>query len=158
MLIDGVIGLLKGELNGTAQSAYTAQIAAVIAANGVDPSTPSVHGSAVFENELPRGYTLPAVAVHAYGGDQGYDMAGPDSISESQVQIDVYGPDSVSCRILATAVRQLLKAYVGTLPDGTLVPGFFQERDMAMPFVGKADQKGIANRWTIGFRVVSNQM
>lgn len=158
MLMDGIISLLKG-VNCSGQSPATLTgIAQVIIANGTDPSSPSVPGSAVFENELPRGYTFPAIAVHVYGGDQGYDMAGPDDLAECQLQLDVYGLDSLQCRTLATAARVLLKSYVGTLPDGTVVPGLFQERDMAMPFVAKADSKGLGNRWTIGFRVVSNQM
>ena len=155
MLVTGIIGLLQGQLNGTDQSAYANGIAAVVAALSRDENTglPSV-----YEDVLPRGYALPAIAVHVYGGDQGYDMAGPDSFSESQLQLDVYGADSVTCREAATAARQLLKRYLGTLPDGTVVTGLFQERDMAMPFLPKVDAKAKGSRWTIGFRVISNQM
>lgn len=151
MLVDGIISLLSYAETDSIPSQY-AQYGDLITSVGAQ-----VQGR-VYENELPRGYQLPAIAVHVYGGDQGYDMAGPIDLSESQLQLDIYGADSVTCRNLAAAARQLLKVFVGTLPDGTIVPGLFQERDMAMPFTAKADTRGLANRWTLGFRVVSNQM
>jgi hypothetical protein len=147
MLIDGIISLLQGNANGTDQSKYTALIAAVTA----------VTGNRVYENELPRGYVLPAIAVHQYGGNQDYDMTGPVDVNEDQVQLDVYGADSSTCRQATRAARKLLEAYVGTLPDGTVVQAVYKERDQAMPFLPHADQKGIANRWMLGFRVVKNR-
>ena len=117
----------------------------------------AVVGQRVYENELPRDYKLPAIAVHQYGGTQDYDLSGPLDIHEVQVQLDCYGKDSGSCRAVVDAARELLKGYVGTLPDGTVVEAVFLERDMALPFLPNADAKSIANRWTLGFRVVSKQ-
>lgn len=147
MLIDGIIMLLKGQLNGTNQSAYTSEMAAVVA----------LTAGRVYENELPRGYELPAICVHQYGGSQDYDFDGPININEDQIQLDSYGADSLSCRQTARAACKLLESYVGTLPDGTIVQGLYKERDMAMPFTAKADQKGIANRWLTGLRVVKQR-
>lgn len=158
MLIDGVIMLLKGQLNETDQSGYTGLLAALIAANGAAPGADSLPGSAVFENELPRGYQLPAIAVHQYGGTQDYDFGGPLDVVEDQVQLDCYGKDSASCRALSKAAKDLLQSYVGILPDGTVVQAVFKERDQAMPFLPNADQKGIANRWMLGFRVISKRV
>ena len=154
MLIDGVISLLQGQLNGTNQSAYTALIEALVNILSTDHKT---NLPSVYENELPRGYKLPAIAVHQYGGNQDYDFSGPVDINEDQLQLDCYGPDSLTCRQTMRAARKLLEAYVGTLPDGTVVQGFYKERDQAMPFLPHADQKGIANRWTVGFRVVKKR-
>ena len=161
MLIDGIIGLLTGNLNGTTQTNYTALIAAVVAANGaapvVSPATP-VPGSAVFKNELPRGYTLPALCIHRYGDDEDTDLSGPIGVRENQVQIDIY--EDPSAEVLGEvyeAVRALLIGYVGTLPDGTVVSLIQLQRGMDMPFLPKADQKGIANRSLLGFRVVTRQ-
>jgi hypothetical protein len=159
MLIDGVIALLQGQLNGTNQSAYTALIAAVSSALSTDPgtSTGATGKPSIYENELPRGYILPAIAVHQYGGTQDYDFSGPIDINEDQIQLDCYGLDSLSCRMAAEAARKLLEGYMGTLPDGTVVQGLYKERDMAFPYLSHADTKGIANRWMLGFRVVKQR-
>lgn len=112
----------------------------------------------VYENELPRGYKLPAIAVHQYGGTQDYDFSGPININEDQIQLDCYGQDSPTCRATAEAVTRLLQGFVGTLPDGTVVQAVYKERSQAMPFLPSADQKAIANRWMLGFRVVKQRV
>lgn len=158
MVVDGIISLLQGQLNGTTQTAYTALIAAVVSANGEAPVAPPgvpVPGSAVFRNELPRGYTLPAICVHGYGDSQDYDLTGPINLRESQVQVDVYGDTGADCSAVSEAVRALLIGYTGTLPDGTVVSLIKLERGMDMPFLPRADQKGIANRSMLGFRVIT---
>ena len=154
MLIDGVISLLQGQLNETNQSAFTLLIEGVTNLLAADPISTL---PAVYENELPRGYKLPAIAVHQYGGNQDYDFAGPIDINEDQIQLDCYGADSSTCRATTAAARSLLEVYVGTLPDGTVVQAFYKERDQAMPFLPHADGKAIANRWTLGFRVVKQR-
>ena len=133
MLIDGIIALLVAD---------TAGVNALVS-------------GAVYANELPRGYALPAIAVHRYGGSQEYEMAGPVGLREDQIQFDCYGATSDATQQVAEAVRSLLVAYVGTLSDGTVVRACYLERDMDMPFMPKADTKGIANRSLLGFRVVS---
>lgn len=144
MLIDGLISLLQGAPNPTGPAGVAELQAALVAFTGVR----------IYENELPRGYTLPAIAVHQYGGVRDYDYTGPVDIKEDQIQLDCYGADSPTCRATKEAATKLLESYVGTLPDGTVVQGLFYEREQAMPFVKQADQKGIANRWMVGFRVV----
>ncbi len=109
----------------------------------------------VYKSVLPRGYTLPAIAVHRYGGTQEYVFAGPSGVREDQIQVDCYAADAETAQQVAEAVRALLVNYVGTLPDGTVVQGCFLERDMDMPFLPRADTSGIANRSLLGFRVVS---
>jgi hypothetical protein len=150
MLIDGITQLLSFRVTDSAPQgleAYADQLQAVAA---------QVSGR-VYENELPRGYKLPAVAVHQYGGQQDYDLSGPVGVVEDQIQLDVYGLDSASCRAAAVACRDLLQSFTGTLPDGTTVQAIYKERDAAMPFLPNADAKGIANRWTLGFRVISQR-
>jgi hypothetical protein len=151
MLIDGITQLLSFQVTDSVPDglqAYADQIHTVAA---------QVQGR-VYENELPRGYRLPAIAVHQYGGAQDYDFSGPISINEDQVQLDCYGQDSLSCRATAEAARKLLENFTGTLPDGTVVQACYKERDQAMPFLPNADQKGIANRWMLGFRVVKQRV
>jgi hypothetical protein len=112
-------------------------------------------GSRVYKSVLPRGYVLPAIAIHRYGGAQDYDYAGPVDVREDQIQIDVY-VDAADDTVLE-AIRALISGYVGTLPDGTVVQACYLEREMDMPFLPNADTKGIANRSTLGFRVVSKR-
>jgi hypothetical protein len=113
-----------------------------------------VHGR-IYKSVLPRGYKLPAIAVHRYGNTQDYNFAGPINTQEDQVQLDCYAGDAATAQQVAAAVRALLTSYVGTLPDGTVVTACYLERDMDMPFLPHADSKGIADRTLLGFRVVS---
>lgn len=110
--------------------------------------------TAVFRSVLPRGYALPAIAVHRYNGTEETDMAGPIGLEEHFVQLDVYGNAPEDTETVAKAVRAILSRLVGTLPDGTTVQGSFLERDMDMTFLAKADTKGIAYRQCLGYRIV----
>jgi hypothetical protein len=132
MLIDGIISRLQADTGVTALAA-----------------------GRIYEGELPRGYTLPAVCVHSYGGDQDSEMDGPVGVREDQVQFDAYGTSATQARQTAEAVRASLVAFTGALPDGTVVQLVMVERSMAMPFLPHADGKGIANRFLIGLKVVS---
>ena len=108
-----------------------------------------------YKSVLPRGYKLPALAIHRYGGTQDYDMAGPVGVREDQIQIDCYGETADDCEAVAEDARSALVGYVGTLSDGTVVQACYLERFMDMPFLPHADAKGIASRSTLGFKVVS---
>lgn len=128
MLIDGLIALITGD------GAITAP---------------------VYKSVLPRGYTLPAIAVHRYDGTQDYQFDGPTDPDENKVQFDVYGKTADECQQQSAAVRALLVSFTGTLPGGTRVQGCFLERDMDMPFLPNADTKGLAFRAVLGFRIIS---
>ena len=130
MLIDGIITLLTN----------TASVSA-LATGGI------------YEDELPRGYTLPAVCVHQYGGSEDTDMAGPIGLEEGQVQFDVYATNGSAARTIGKTIEAVLKPFTGPLPDGTNIKLFKLERSMAMPFSAKIDQKGIANRYLVGLAV-----
>jgi hypothetical protein len=112
-------------------------------------------GVPLYENVLPRDYTVPAVVLHQYGNTQDYAMGGPTDNTEDQVQLDVYAADATGCRTLAKSLEAGFKSFIGTLPDGTTVLGCFIERSMAMPFKASGDVTGILHRWTLGFRFVS---
>lgn len=130
----------------------------IIALLNADSGVNTLIAGRIYRNELPRGYTLPAIAVHRYGGTQEYDLNGPVGVKEDQIQLDVYGQDSATASAAAEAVKALLEPYTGTMPDGTIVQACYLERDMDMPFLPHADAKGIANRSLLGFRVVSTRV
>lgn len=132
MLLDGIISLLSAN----------AGVSALV-------------GTRIYKSVLPRGYTLPAIAVHRYGGTQEYQADGPVGLREDQVQLDCYAEDAETAQQVIEAVRAVLAPYTGTLPDGTVVRACYLERDMDLPFLPHADSKGIANRSMLGFRVVS---
>src|ERR1700676_5600438 len=82
----------------------------------------------IYEGELPRGYALPAIAVHEYNEAQDYDMAGPVGVREDFIQFDTYGSSQAIARQVREALKTLLDGYVGTLPDGTVVQACYLER------------------------------
>lgn len=111
-----------------------------------------------YKNRAPRGFGLPAVVWHKYGGTQEYDFNGPNDISEAQIQADVYAADEDGCGLIIAAIRSVLDSYVGTLPDGTVVQACYYEREMDMPFLAYGDQKSDTNRSLIGYRFVINRV
>lgn len=128
MLIDGVIAQLQNT-----------------------PAFNTATPGGVHENELPRGYILPCAAAHQYGGTRESQMSGPVDPGDTQVQFDCYGRTGLEARQSAAAIRAALEGFTGTLPDGTVVQRTMMDRSQALPFLPNADQKGIANRWMIGF-------
>lgn len=109
----------------------------------------------IYKNVLPRGYVLPAMVIHRYGGTQEYQYDGPVGTREDQVQVDCYSADPEVTQQLSEATRAVLSDFKGQLPDNTVVQGCFLERDMDMPFLPHADTKGMSTRSMLGFRVVS---
>lgn len=120
-----------------------------------DTDTNALVSGRVYASVAPRGYVLPAIVIHRYGGLQEYQFDGPAGLREDQIQVDCYANDSSTAQQLAEAARELLISFVGALSDGTVVRGCYLERDMDMPFLPNADAKGITNRSLLGFRVVS---
>jgi len=145
MVIDGVISLLKGQLNGTNQSSYTAKIAALVA----------LTAGRIHKVELPRGFSFPAIAVHRYGDAQENDLLGLVEVREDQIQLDVFGNTPADVEATYQAARALMNGYTGTLPDGTVVTLCQLQRGMDLPFLANADAKGVANRAVLGFRVIT---
>lgn len=132
MMLDGIISLLNA-----------------------DPTVTSFVSGRIYKSVLVRGFSLPAVAVHRYGGSQEYDFNGPVGVREDQVQLDAYASDAETTQQVTEAIRAVLVGFKGALPDGTIVQACFLERDMDMPFMPHADSKGIANRSLLGFRFVT---
>ena len=116
----------------------------------------------IYRSVLPRGYVLPAVCVHRYGGAQDFDYSGPQGVLESQIQFDCYAATADIAEQINAAIKLLFVGsktvpatpYTGTLPDGTIVQGVFFEREMDMPFLPNADAKSLANRALLGLRFV----
>ena len=146
MLTDGIISLLSGQLGSSNQTAFTGLITALT----------NLTGTRVYKNQLPRGYALPSICVHGYGDSEDYDLLGPIGVQERQIKIDIYeDPAAEDTGDVYEAVRALLINYTGTLPDGTKVSLTKLERGMDMPFLPRADQKGIASRALLGFTVIT---
>lgn len=121
-----------------------------------DSAVNAVVDSRIYKSDLPRGYKLAAIAVHRYNGSQNYDFNGPVTVGEDMVQLDIYAGDADTCQSLAKLVKAVLNAFIGALPDGTVVQGCYLERDMDMPYMAKADTAAITNRTILGYRVVNN--
>lgn len=111
--------------------------------------------TAVYESVLPRGYKLPAIAAHRYGGAHDQDMAGPIDAVEDNFQVDIYADTSAAKESIRKACKDLLNGFVGVLTDGTVVMGTYLERDMDMPFLPNASPDNIAFRTVLAFRFVS---
>lgn len=113
----------------------------------------------IYKSVLPRGYSLPAIAVHRYDGQQDYDLVGPIDVREDKFQADCYGRTADECDAVVNAVRALLVAFTGDLTDGsgTHVQACYLDRDEDLPYLPNADQKSLAERSALGFRFVTNQ-
>lgn len=112
----------------------------------------------IHKKVLPRGYVLPALVIHRYGGSQEYQSDGPVALREDQLQVDCYAayPDSAEvAEALSEAVRAAMENFTGILPEGTVVQACYLDRTMDMPFLPNADPKSISNRSLLGFRVIS---
>lgn len=127
----------------------------IIALLNADMGVNTLVAGRVYVSVLPRGYLLPAVCVHRYGGTQEYDFGGPVGVREDQMQFDAYAEDPAMAQQVTEAIRTLMVDYKGTLSTGTVVQACYLERDMDMPFLPHADAKGIAYRSVLGFRLVS---
>jgi hypothetical protein len=121
----------------------------------LDTGVAALIGGRVYENVLPRGYTLPAVAVHAYGGTQETQMSGPVDVRVDQVQFDSYGLTAASARAVIEAIRSALISFTGALPEGTFVQLITIDRSMAMEFKATEDAKGSTHRFLLGVEVTS---
>ena len=122
-----------------------------------DTGVSALVSTRIYKSVLPRGYVLPAICIHRYGGSQDYQFSGPADVSEDQVQLDAYGETAEDAQSVVAALKTLLVPYVGALPDGTKVQACYLERDMDMPFLPHADSKSLAYRSVLGFRLVSER-
>ena len=85
----------------------------------------------IYRSVLPRGYVLPAVCVHRYGGAQEFDYSGPQGVLESQIQFDCYAATADIAEQISAAIKLLFVGsktvpatpYTGTLPDGAAQKG-----------------------------------
>ena len=88
-------------------------VAKLLADSGVS----SLVSTRVYQDRLPRGFTLPAIVVHQYGGTEDTEFDGVTDVNEGHVQIDVYGKTPAERDGAVAAVVSLLKGFTGTLPD-----------------------------------------
>jgi Protein of unknown function (DUF3168) len=127
----------------------------LIALVQADPGCTALIAGRIYEGELPRGYTLPAVAIHKYGGNRDTQFSGPVGIRETQIQFDTYGRTALEARQVAQAIDSLVAPFAGALPDGTVVQLCTLERDMDMPFKADGDAKSVFSRSTLGYRIIT---
>lgn len=118
-------------------------------------NAPAPAPAAVYDSVLPRGYKLPAIVVHRYGGVQEQDMSGPVDIREDSFQLDVYANQSAVKESATDACRTLLTGYTGTLEDGTVVLGTYLDQDRDMPFLPNANPDNTVFRGLLAFRFIS---
>ena len=146
----GIISLLQAAYSG-----YTPPV--LPGANHTAAQLQTLCGHRACDTVLPRGYQLPAVVVHQYGGTQGYELDGPDNMNDGQIQLDAYGVTPASTQQLADALEDYFINFIGPLPDGSQVSACFLERRMDMPFESATDRSGISYRTMLGFRVVAQR-
>lgn len=118
-------------------------------------NVPDPKPAAVYDSLLPRGYKLPAIVVHRYGGAHDQDFTGPIDCVEDNFQLDVYGDTSDAKEDIAQAARDLLTGYTGTLSDGTVVSGTYKEQDRDMPFLPNTAPENRTFRTVLAFRFIS---
>lgn len=77
----------------------------------------------------PQGVVLPFLIFSRVATTDPYAMSGTIGLSEGLFQIVCYSATYYGSRSVAATVRDCLKNYTGTLPDGTVVKSVLIEKD-----------------------------
>jgi hypothetical protein len=101
----------------------------------------------------PKGAAVPYVVLSTVLTKDSYAMEGVTGLREGLFQVDCYATAYYPSRDIAKAVRDLLKNFIGTLPDtdSTKVEAVFIDKDWDMPYQEGA--KGFVYRAMLHFRV-----
>ncbi len=109
--------------------------------------------SNVFWVMAPKAATFPLVILGWVSTDDTVVFNGDLGFRNGLLQVDCYSSQYYNSRLVATAVRDLLKSYSGTLPDvnSTVVAGVVQTKDWDMPYEEGA--VGFVFRSMLEFRI-----
>jgi hypothetical protein len=100
-----------------------------------DPTTSSLvsmaNGNGVAWILAPKAWLLPYIVLNRVTTLDTITMVGDVGFRNALFQIDAYAGDYYTSRKIALAIRDLLKSYLGNLPDtdATAVGGVFQTKD-----------------------------
>lgn len=111
-------------------------------------------GAGLYWVVAPKGCAYPLIVMQRIGTDDTYTFAGSTDFRAATFQIDCYSsgqPNYYQARRIANAVRDLLKSFKGTLPDGTVVSAVFTTKDWDMPY--EEGSTGFVCRVLLEFRV-----
>lgn len=99
----------------------------------------------------PQGTAIPFLVLSRVATTDTYAMAGTTGLRDGLFQIVAYASTYYPSRSIASTVRNLLKDYTGTLPDGTVVQSVMIEKDWDMQY--EEGGKGFVYGAYLQFRV-----
>jgi hypothetical protein len=87
----------------------------------------------IFWDYQTKGTKFPSVVMQVAQTTDVYSSKGANNLRFKRVQFDSYGESAFDAIGVSDTVRNLLKSYRGSLPDGTQVTGSMVQRDQSMP-------------------------
>lgn len=106
----------------------------------------------------PGKTTVPYIILERVSTKDTYSFAGDEGFRETLFQIDCYATDYYTAVAISDAVRSLLSAYRGNLPDSnsTAVQAVLITKDWDMPYE-EGSIKGFVFRKMLEIRVIYNE-
>jgi hypothetical protein len=111
----------------------------------------TTNGAGVYWVLMPKGAAVPCIVLSRTATQDTNTMQGPTPLRGALLQLDCYGGTYYASRALATAARQVLESFTGTLPDGTVMSGAVITKDWDLPYQEGA--LGFVYRAMLEFRV-----
>lgn len=101
--------------------------AGLFALLAADTQVQALCGTRIYPLLLPDAPTLPAVTYQTISSVSGYTNDGQTDATKARIQMDVWAQSYMVAKSLAEAIRHVLDAYSGTLPDGTEVGNILRD-------------------------------
>jgi hypothetical protein len=90
---------------------------------------PLVGNSRVYPVLMAPNSAYPAIVYRVGEIETLYTLAGEAGLSQKRIYVSCHGQAYLDARSLADAVTELLSGYHGTLADGTVIQGAFQDSE-----------------------------
>lgn len=84
-----------------------------------DPDVASLCGTRIYPLLLPETVSFPAATYQTISTVSDYTFDGASGFTQARIQIDVWATRYLDAKSLSEAIRSVLDAFDGTLPDGT---------------------------------------
>lgn len=102
--------------------------------SGIAALVSTTSGKGVYWMLAPKAAVFPLVVLSRVATTDTVTMDGDVGFRNALFQVDSYAGDYYTSRAVASAVRELLASYNGTLSGGTVVNAVLQTKDWDFPY------------------------